>query len=130
LFAARELAERVPFWDMEPGDLLKSAVPLNDELLEHYRQEQLTIHWRLNKRTMDGNVPMDLVEAIRICNWDQLNGDNLEFIENDLAIGGVPISELSEDNFRSALSTTMERHIAINWLTGSAILYSDVSPDT
>jgi hypothetical protein len=56
--------------------------------------------------------------------------DDLEVLDNDLAIEGVRLDKLEYKRFREVLSTTQERHQALNWLMGFEHLYSQVTTDT
>jgi len=52
------------------------------------------------------------------------------FCNDDLAIGDTPIGNAPEEEFRKALSTANERHLAINWLVDGGEIYSETDAST
>jgi len=73
---------------------------------------------------------MDLVAYVRECTWGALRLDELEILDNDLAIGGVKIDKLKNAKYREVVSITQVRHQALNWLEGFEQIYSQVTTDT
>jgi hypothetical protein len=89
----------------------------------------LGIHWRLREqRTAPG--PRDFRAFSRDSWFGGFDLDGIALAGNDLAIGGVPITEASERDVRMCLSIAMERHQAMNWLLGTHPLYSKVETPT
>ncbi|MGA9070966.1 MAG: hypothetical protein WB424_11965, partial [Terracidiphilus sp.] len=72
----------------------------------------------------------DFVSYVTACNWGSLRLDQLDLIDNDIAVGGVRIDKLEYDKYRETLSIVQERHQAFNWLLGLEQLYSQVTTDT
>ena len=89
----------------------------------------LTLHWRLRQFGIKpGEV--DFVSFATACKWAKMRLDELEVIDNDLAIKGVRIDNLDKDIYRTTVSITQERRIALDWLLGFESLYSHVTTDT
>jgi hypothetical protein len=89
----------------------------------------MTLHWRL--RLIDSNPgPMDYVACIEKATWYPHRLDQLDLVDNDVAINGVRVDRLDYNTYRQTLSITQERHQAFNWLLGFENLYSQVTTDT
>jgi len=89
----------------------------------------MTLHWRL--RLIESNPgPMDYVACIERATWYPHRLDQLDLIDNDIAIDGVRIDKLDYNRYRQTLNITQERHQAFNWLLGFEQLYSQVTTDT
>jgi hypothetical protein len=56
--------------------------------------------------------------------------DRFRIVDNDLALGDVAIHAAPPDAQQRAASTALERHIAINWLAGKALLHSHTDTST
>ncbi len=54
----------------------------------------------------------------------------LGFVDDDLALGEVAISQAPEPEFQKALSTANERHLASNWLVDGGQVYSETGTST
>jgi hypothetical protein len=103
---------------------------LRDSLeIDRRRDTYLTLHWRLRQQSIHPG-PMDLVAYVRECTWGALRLDELEILDNDLAIGGVKIDKLKNAKYREVVSITQVRHQALNWLEGFEQIYSQVTTDT
>lgn len=73
---------------------------------------------------------MDFVAYASECNWTSMELTDLEIQDNDLAIRGVRIDRVDTATMREVVSITQERRIALDWLLGFEVLYSDVTTDT
>jgi hypothetical protein len=93
------------------------------------RKQMLGLHWRLRDFTLRPQ-PMDFRAFARDCWFGPLDISPFRLIGGDLALGDHAISNAPEDVFRSALSAAMERHQAINWLTGGGAVYSETDTST
>jgi hypothetical protein len=89
----------------------------------------LTLHWRLRQLAVDSS-PMDFVAYASACEWASMRLDELEIVDNDLAIDGIRIDKVREERYHELCSITQERHQALNWLMGFEELYSQVTTDT
>jgi len=127
----------------EPSDTAKSLGFLEDiedtamhrprlrdpNEIERRTDTYLTLHWRLRQLSFDP-MPMDFVAYASACKWAAMRLDELEIIENDLAIDGVLIHKVKNKKYHEVCSITQERHQALNWLMGFEELYSQVTTDT
>ena len=66
----------------------------------------------------------------RECWFGPLDISTARFCNDDLAIGETPIGNAPEEEFRKALSTANERHLAINWLVDGGEIYSETDAST
>jgi hypothetical protein len=73
---------------------------------------------------------MDFREFAQAAWFGPLDIAGLKLLENDLAIGDEPIFCADDDAVRTASSAAMERHLAINWLTGGSEVYSETDVST
>jgi hypothetical protein len=113
----------------------RENTPLHDPRLrdiaeiEKWADMYLTLHWRLRLLESDPG-PKDFVSCVARCNWGPLRLDELELVDNDIAIDGVRIDKLDYNKYRQTLSIVQERHQAFNWLLGLDPVYSAVTTDT
>ncbi len=121
-----DCANRLGFLaELQNTCLRNPALRPSDEI-ESFAKTYLTLHWRL--RT--GRREIDLPDCVARCNWGPLQLDGLEILHRDLAIYGVALNDLPEEQFRELISITQERHQALNWLLGYERIYSQVTTDT
>ena len=74
---------------------------------------------------------MDFTRWVEKAWIDTLRLDaNQLIVNNDLAIDGKPISEVTEDRLQECEWITNERHRAIIWLVGEYPIYSQTPVDT
>jgi hypothetical protein len=89
----------------------------------------LGIHWRLRDFSLNPTA-MNFEAFSRECWFGSFDLTGIATLEDDLAIGGKPISKADRGDFETCFSIARERHIAINWLIGLARTYSKVPTDT
>ena len=89
----------------------------------------LTLHWRLRQWSLKPGR-MDFVSYVSAFKWANMRLDELEVIDDELAINGVRIDKLDQRKYRETVSITRERRIALDWLLGFERLYSSVTTDT
>src|SRR5207253_2694376 len=97
--------------------------------LDACRKQMLGLHWRLRNYTLRPQA-MDFRAFARSCWFGELDLTPFRLIDNDLALGEHAINDAPEDAFRSAKSAAIERHLAINWLTGGGDVYSETDTST
>lgn len=90
---------------------------------------QLALHWRLREFSLRA-TPLDFRKFVETAWFGPLSIEGVELAENDLAIDGVPLSKAPVDRFQQCRSIAMERHQAINWLSGWDEIYSEVDTST
>lgn len=89
----------------------------------------LTLHWRLRQYSLQPEK-MNFVEYVAQCEWAEMRLDGLEVIDNDLAVDGVPLTQVEQVRLRELYSIVQERRLALEWLAGFESLYSEVTTDT
>ncbi len=114
--------------DRENTPLARPRLRSTSEI-EQKANTYLTLHWRLVEQD-DHPGRMDFVSYVAKCDWAALRIDELEILDGDLAIKGVPIDQVDYAEFRQALSIAQERQRAFDWLLGFDPLYSQVAADT
>jgi hypothetical protein len=124
-----DIANIMGFLDDRENTPMHSPRLRDDAEIDRLRDTCLTLHWRLRQRSFDP-APMDFVAYVAACTWGALRLDDLEILNNDLAIDGVAIDKLNDNKYHEVLSITQERHQALNWLLGFENLYSQVTTDT
>lgn len=125
---AYAVAEALDFlWD-DAGDLLHTSELRSETEIQNLEDQLLDLHWRLADFKKRPHW-MDFQAFIEKHRVDPLQM-NIRFAENDLAIGGLPISEAAVADVDLLNSLARERHQALNWLLGQDELYSHVTPDT
>lgn len=109
-------------------NVIKGAELRSTSELETCRSRQFAIHWRLRNYSLRPQA-MDFNEFARTAWFGPLDITDLRLIENDLALGGQPISRASRQIRSSAASTALERHRAANWLSWGG-LFSETDTST
>lgn len=129
LVRPQEVVGSLGFLDAAASRQLLAAPSLRppDEL-EALRKHLLGLHWRLRDYTLRPRA-MDFRAFARDCWFGPMDITPFRLIDDDLALRGHAIHAAPEDVFQSTLSATMERHKAINWLTGGGI-YSETDTST
>ena len=89
----------------------------------------LGLHWRLRDWRLTKH-PLDFLSFSRNCWFGSFDLSGIPLVENDLAIGGAAIKDAPADLVEAARSAALERHQAINWLTGQHRTYSKVDTST
>jgi hypothetical protein len=129
LVEPQEVIRSLGFPDAEAsGRLLGSPSLRPPAELEALRKQLLGLHWRLLEFTLRPQA-MDFRAFSRDCWFGTLDLSPFRLIGDDLALGDHAISDAPEDVVGAALSATMERHKAINWLTGGGV-YSETDTPT
>jgi hypothetical protein len=114
----------------EEAQRLFSAPQLRPQSeLEHFADLYLMLHWRLREYSLRPQ-PLDFVAFAKNCQWAMMPIEAVEVINNDLALRGQAIAEVSSEIFHECLSCAQERHHAANWLLGQHPVYSEVTADT
>lgn len=125
-----ELYQSIGIFDVESGrKLLQSPVLRSDEELASMQIHLLMLHWRLRDFSLSPHA-INFVELSKSCWIGSFDISGFQIVDNDLAIGGVPIAAADEDRRRVVNSLAMERHLAINWLMGYSSVYSETDTST
>ena len=109
--------------------LVAAAELRGEEELQAMGTHQLAFNWRMRDFSIRPQA-MDFVAFSKNCWFGSFPLDGFEIADGDLSLGGVEISEADEETRSSASSSSVERHRAINWLRGYAVLYSETDTAT
>ena len=131
LVAPVELYTAVGIFDADAGkQLLENAKLRSDDELQSMLEHLLAFHWRIRDFSLRPES-MDFVAFSKDCWFGSFDISKFRVINDDMAIGEVAIVDADPDELGRVTSTAMERHQAINWLTGYASsIYSEVTTDT
>jgi hypothetical protein len=122
-------ANSMGFLDVRENTPMNAPVLRDEDEIGNWADTYMTLHWRL--RLIESNPgPMDYVACIEKATWYPHRLDDLDLLDNDVAIDGVRIDNLEYSKYREILSIAQERHQAFNWLLGFEDLYSQVTTDT
>jgi hypothetical protein len=124
-----DTANAMGFLDERENTPMDNPVLRNEDEIGEWTDTYMTLHWRLRLISSHPG-PMDYVSCVDATTWYPLRLDDLELVDNDIAIDGVRIDKLDYDKYRQTLSIAQERHQAFNWLVGFEQLYSQVTTDT
>jgi hypothetical protein len=123
-------ANTLGFLQAIDSTVLRSPQLRPDEDLQEYNEFIYNLHWRvrdfsLNRRSYN-------FEALARKAWGEpVLRHGLVLREGDVCVGGVPISQAQECDWRALASITQERHRASNWLVGYASEdFYEVTTDT
>jgi len=72
---------------------------------------------------------MEFEELVKAPGSPFPNIEGIRFLNKDLAIGDVTLSEAREQEWSEVMSIVVERHRAVNWLLGDVPIYSEVRCD-
>lgn len=97
--------------------------------IETFANRMLMIHWRLCHFEADRRA-IEFEELVESPGSPFPDVRGIRYVNKDLAIGKVALSEAHEQEWAKVMSIVMERHRAVNWLMGDAPTYSEVSCDT
>ena len=122
------VAESLDFlWD-DARDLLDDPELRPGTEIQNLEDQMLDLHWRV----------ADFKKRLRWYDFRLLAETNrvgpaqmgIRFVEDDLAIGDLPISQAAQTDVDLVNSLAHERQKALDWLLGQGTLYSQVTPDT
>ena len=105
------------------------ASPYAPQELELLATQLLTAHWRLREFQLLPS-PLDLPAVVRQATFAPLTTEGLPLAEDDLAVGGEPLSRADDELVQLTRSTAAERRLAVAWLRGEEELYSEGPLDT
>jgi hypothetical protein len=110
-------------------EIIEAARLRSCDQLKAYQTHALMVHWRLRNYRLHP-CPMDFVAFSKDCWFGKFDLSPFSILENDVAIGGLPIRKANRQIVQACNSSAMERHQAINWLFGYDKIYSQVDTST
>lgn len=130
LVAPDELLRSVGFLDVDAArDLLAQPSLRTGDERERMHRILLGLHWRLRNYSLRPQA-MDFRAFSQNCWFGSFDASGIRMIGDDLAIGKHPIAKAPADLVGRTHSAAMERHLAINWLGGSSVVYSETDTST
>jgi hypothetical protein len=87
------------------------------------------VHWRARSFRIRPQA-MNFAEFAKTAWFGPLDVTELRMIGGDLAVGDVAIGDAEPDRVGALESSAMERHLAINWLNGYSVIYSETDIST
>lgn len=124
LFDAAHLGDEVAAREFIPEAKLRPA-----EEIRALATHLLMVHWRLRDFSLRP-APMDFVAFSKKSWIGEFDLTPFRIEKNDLALRGRPIAEADPEVLSTCQSSAMERHLAINWLSGYSRIYSDTDTST
>ena len=120
------------FWvlDEAAAELLMTGRLRSQDDLDACREMLYAIHVRLRQYARNG-APDNFASWIET-SWLDALGCTLGGLtaQDDLAIDGKPLNQVTEERLQETLSITSERHRAIIWLMGEQPNYAEITVDT
>ncbi|MBL8815208.1 MAG: DUF4272 domain-containing protein [Planctomyces sp.] len=125
-----ELYSAIGLFDVDAGRRVLAEPDLRgEEELNAMNKHLLALHWRIRDFSIRPES-MDFVSFSRNCWFGSFDLSGFRVINGDLAIGDVEISKADPDDLSRMSSLSMERHLAINWLSGNSRIYSETDTST
>jgi len=87
------------------------------DVLRDYNRFVYNLHWRIRDFSLFQR-PYDFESLARKAWGEPIQRYGLTLVENDIAVGGVPIFRAEKSALANVTSITQERHRASNWLIG------------
>ncbi len=122
------VAEGLDFlWD-DARDLLDKPELRPGTEIQNLEDQVLALHWRV----ADFKKRPRWFDFKAFVEWNRVGPAQMgiRFVEDDLAIGDLPILRAAEEDVDRVNSLARTRHQALDWLLGQDALYSQVTPDT
>ena len=119
----------VGFLSQEAPAFLTNPQMRGQKELNQLAEQILACHWRLRDFSLRP-IAIDFREFGKNCWFGPISTDWAEIVDGDLALEGTPIVSASEEVWSRCSSCAMERHMAINWLLGQSVVYSEADTST
>ena len=114
---AVEVSESLGFLSSKEENVLASPKLKERQLLEHFRNEAFTVHWRLREFSLK-NCAMDFRSFLKTAWFGPLELQEAGLFGNDLRVGDQALADAPASEVWLATSIARERHRAIKWLFG------------
>jgi hypothetical protein len=124
----RAVADAIGFLAPAPRVLAEPKMRSREEL-EWMLGRLLGLHWRMRDFGLHAHA-VDFKKFARENWFGGFDPAGIPFAGDDLAIDGVAIVEADSQSVRRTSSIALERHLAINWLSGFDVTYSEVDTST
>lgn len=110
----------------QPGtkDRLAQAVLRVPDEIESKSLTYLTLNWRIGQFIQSPKEKVDLEAKIKDPESPHLLVDEVELIDGDMAIDGLPLSAVAHERAGEVFFTVRERFNAFKWLQGYSTHYS------
>ncbi len=110
----------------QPGtkERLSQSVLRDAEEIEMKFGTYLAFNWRIGHFVLHPEEKMDFVAHLKGPDSPALLVDELEFVDGDAAIDGMPLAKVPHDRAGEVAFIVRERFNALKWLQGSSERYS------
>jgi len=131
LVVPAELTKAVGFQEQKEDvdKMVRAASLRTSEELSGEREHLLALHWRLRDFSLRPTT-MDFVGFSKDCWFGSFDVTRFDLVDGDLALTKESLVEVDDETLSLCSSLAMERHHAINWLTGWHPTYSMVETPT
>ena len=110
----------------QPGtrERLSQSILRDADEIEMKFGTYLAFNWRIGKFVINPTQKMDFESRLKDPNSPHLPVDELEFIDGDLAIDGLPLAKVPHERMGEVAFLVRERFNAFKWLLGYTAQYS------
>lgn len=130
LVAHRTLLGSLGILDVEIArSVITSPILRRADELQELNNQLFAFHWRVRNFWLHPGA-MDFAKFAREAWFGPLDIRPLRLLDGDLAPGECPIIKAPRELVQKTLSSALERHLAINWLTGGGDIYSETDTST
>lgn len=130
LVVPMELYGSLGFLDTEAARAILASPELRPAAeLEEMRIHLLMLHWRIRDYSIKPEA-MDFVAFSQNCWIGSFDISRFRIIDRDLAVGDTALHDADDERKSIVASLAMERHLAINWLSGYSAVYSETDTGT
>lgn len=124
----QDVAEALGFlWD-NATDLLNAPMLRSKAEIEWLCDQLYDMNTRLRQFARQP-IPIDFAAFLSNNGDGSYTPQYVRLADNNLAVGGLPISNAATEDINTVMTISRERHEAANWLLGQEELYSQVTAD-
>lgn len=125
----QDVAEALDFLRDDAADLLNVPTLRSHKEIEWLGDQLYDVNTRLRQFRRHA-IPVDFAAFLSTEEGDASALQYVRLVENDLAIGGLPIFKAASGDLDTVVQISSRRHESANWLLGQEPLYSQVTADT
>jgi hypothetical protein len=125
-----DLLRAMFYLDVEGGRALLAAPALREpEDIVELQDRLFAIHWRLREWSLN-QEPKDFAAVAGEAWFGPLDIAGIRLVDGDIAIGERALADADSDAVDAVTSAALERHLAVSWLCGDSVLYSETDVST
>ena len=126
---AKALADSLGWLADDGVKLVQSAELRTATEIKSLADKLFALDWRLADHQLNKR-PLNFEEFAKTAWFGPLNVEGLRFVNGDLDVGGVALSEANETSRGVCRLMTQQRRRAAEWLHGQTAIYSEVDLST